>query len=61
MRAKEGFSVVAPMRITEPLSTKGSSESCWTRVKPVDLVDEHDGFPMRHVGVAGHLPDLLDA
>ncbi len=33
LMAKNGFWVVAPMRMTMPLSTSGSSTSCWARLK----------------------------
>jgi hypothetical protein len=31
--AKNGFCVVAPMRMMRPSSTSGSSTSCWERLK----------------------------
>jgi hypothetical protein len=31
--SKEGFSVVAPIRVTVPSSTKGRMASCWALLK----------------------------
>ena len=33
MTSNEGFSVVAPMRVTSPSSTNGSTTSCWALLK----------------------------
>ena len=33
MTSKYGFSVVAPIRVTSPSSTAGSSASCWALLK----------------------------
>ncbi len=43
LTVKNGFSVVAPSRMTSPSSTSLSRTSCWARLKRLDLVDEQDG------------------
>ena len=43
MSSKEGFSVVAPTRMTVPSSTTGRNPSLLGAVEAVDLVDEEDG------------------
>ena len=45
LSSKYGFSVVAPISVTSPSSTPGSSASCWRLVEAVDLVEEEDRPP----------------
>ena len=33
LTSKEGFSVVAPIRMMQPFSTKGRNASCWALLK----------------------------
>ena len=41
--SNEGFSVVAPIKMMLPFSTKGRNASCCALLKLMDLIDEHDG------------------
>ena len=63
--AKNGFCVVAPIRMTTPSSTSGKQHVLLGPVEAVDLVDEQDG-PLAGVfqvaaGLGEDLADLLDA
>ncbi len=47
MTSNDGFSVVAPIRVTVPSSTYGQDGVLLRLVEAVDLVDEEDGLLRR--------------
>lgn len=59
--AKDGFSVVAPIRAIDPFSTCGEERILLGLVEAVDLIDEHDGGGIGRLGSAGHAPQVLHA